>query len=139
VKLLSGLSLLAVLRAVAARVLLDPATSPGRPHAQFVALAGEADLDQWFARSMLQPVVLFLHDPGCPISAAAHRQVAKLEGEIGLIDVRGGRSLSRAVETRTGVRHESPQVIMLRHGRPVWSASHFAITTDAVDAARREA
>jgi bacillithiol system protein YtxJ len=137
-KLLSGLSLVAVLRAIAVRVLFDPSTSPGRPHAQFVALAGEADLDEWFARSMLRPVVLFLHDPGCPISAAAHRQVAKLEGEIGLIDVRGGRSLSHAVETRTGVRHESPQVIVLRNGRPVWSASHFVITADAVNAARRE-
>jgi hypothetical protein len=39
------------------------------------------------------------------------------------------------------VRHESPQVIVLRAGRAAWSASHFRITADAVrgalDAARR--
>jgi bacillithiol system protein YtxJ len=33
---------------------------------------------------------------------------------------------------RLGVRHETPQAILLRDGRPVWNASHFRITADAL-------
>jgi bacillithiol system protein YtxJ len=48
----------------------------------------------------------------------------RLEADIPLIDVRRAHALSRAVEERTGVRHESPQVIVPRRGRAGWSASH---------------
>lgn len=43
----------------------------------------------------------------------------RLEADIPLIDVRRAHALSRAVEERTGVRHESPQVIVPRRGRLV--------------------
>jgi hypothetical protein len=33
---------------------------------------------------------------------------------------------------RLGVRHETPQAILLRDGKPVWKASHFRITADAL-------
>jgi bacillithiol system protein YtxJ len=49
-----------------------------------------------------------------------------------LVDVTSGQALSHAIEERTGVRHESPQVIVLRHGKATWHASHFAITARAV-------
>ncbi len=46
--------------------------------------------------------------------------------------------LKRAVAERTGVAHESPQVIVVRDGRVAWSAAHFAITAGAVAQAVRE-
>lgn len=55
-----------------------------------------------------------------------------------MIVVQQSRSLSREVETRTGVRHESPQTIILRHGKAVWSASHYDITADGVERALSE-
>jgi bacillithiol system protein YtxJ len=51
------------------------------------------------------------------------------------VDVRRDRAVSRAIEAQTGVRHESPQAIVLRHGKAVWDASHFAITAEAVTGA----
>lgn len=41
--------------------------------------------------------------------------------------MREDRELSLAVAERTGVRHESPQVICLFGGRPVGHASHYDI------------
>ena len=41
--------------------------------------------------------------------------------------MREDRPLSLAVAERTGVRHESPQVICLRGGRAVGQASHYDI------------
>ena len=47
--------------------------------------------------------------------------------------------LWRAIESRFGVEHESPQVIVLRKGQVCWDASHFKITAEAVAKAVREA
>jgi bacillithiol system protein YtxJ len=54
------------------------------------------------------------------------------EGEIVLVEVQRSRELSNEIENRLGVRHESPQVIVLRNGQVVWDASHFKVTADAV-------
>ena len=42
------------------------------------------------------------------------------------------RPLSQLIAARSGVEHESPQVIIFRRGAPVWNASHHDITTDAL-------
>ena len=89
-------------------------------------------------KSMLErqrPTLLFLHDPGCPISLIARYEVAAVDGDVALIDVRASPALSREVEQRTGVKHESPQAIVLRDGHAVWSASHFGVTAEGIAAA----
>ena len=103
-----------------------------RMHGPFVPVPDRAALDELFARSYTTPVVLFQHDPFCGGSAIAYRELARLSDEIPFIDVARSQPLSRAVAERTGIRHESPQVLVLRHGQAVWWASHSAITADAV-------
>lgn len=98
--------------------------------------AGE--LDELFARSNDEPVLLFKHSNTCPISAAAYEQMERVSAEVSLIVVQRERELSREVESRTGVRHESPQALVLRRGEVVWSASHFDVTAEAVEAALRQ-
>ena len=49
-----------------------------------------------------------------------------------LLDVRGNSALAREVERRAGVRHESPQLIVLVDGRVAWHASHGRVTAKAV-------
>lgn len=44
--------------------------------------------------------------------------------------MREDRPLSLAVEERTGVQHQSPQVICLVGGRAVANASHYDITAE---------
>jgi len=45
------------------------------------------------------------------------------------------RPVARGIAERCGVRHESPQAILFEAGRPVWHASHDAITLGALHAA----
>jgi len=52
-----------------------------------------------------------------------------------LVDVLDQRPLSQALAARLGIRHESPQAIVLQSGTPVWHDSHFAVTADALAAA----
>ena len=103
------------------------------PVARVVPVADAGELKTVLERQ--GPTLLFLHDPGCPISLFARFEVAAVEGEVALIDVRASPSLSREVERRTGVKHESPQAIVLRDGQAIWSASHFGVTAEGIEAA----
>lgn len=92
-----------------------------------------ADLDRLFRESDERVVVLFNHDPWCPISGRAFREMSKVECNVAIVDVSRARDVTAEIAQRTGVRHESPQVLVLHGGREVWNASHFAISAEAVD------
>ena len=49
-----------------------------------------------------------------------------------LVDVRAQRSVSQQVALRSGVEHESPQIIVFQRGAVVWNASHDDITAEAL-------
>ena len=105
----------------------------------FATVSGPEDLDALFERSSKGPVVLFLHDYYCPVSFAAYDEMVDVTGDIALIDVAAQKDLSSAVENRTRVRHQSPQVIILSDGEPKWAASHYSIKTADVTEAIGEA
>ena len=97
------------------------------------------ELEAAIAESSDRPVLLFKHSRSCGISCEALDELrAHVEGAGGpaaykLITVQSHRHVSNEAATRLGVRHETPQAILLRNGRPVWSASHFRITKDQLD------
>jgi bacillithiol system protein YtxJ len=104
----------------------------------FNPVSDAAALEELFARSHEEPVLLFKHSTACPISARAHQQMEGVKTPIAIVVVQQSRDVSREVEQRTGVRHETPQALVLRNGRVVWNASHFDITADAVEQAMKE-
>ena len=106
--------------------------------APFVSVTEMQQLEEVFKRSQEKPVVLFKHSTTCPISSAAYQQMEQMPDEVSLIVVQHARDLSREVEKRTGIRHESPQAIILRDGHAAWHASHWKVTADAVERAVRE-
>lgn len=110
--------------------------------AEFVEVDDTAALEELFARSQEAPVVLFKHSTTCPISARAHQQMSRLDAsvarDVGLVVVQTARGVSQEIASRTGIRHESPQAIILRNGKAVWDASHFDITAEAVEGAVNE-
>lgn len=96
-------------------------------------------IDKLTEQSKDRPVVIFKHSLTCPISAAAFDQMEVFEGPVSLVEVQKARQLSNEIESRLGVPHESPQVIVIRNGQVVWNASHFKITSAAVTKAVSEA
>ncbi|MEM6796794.1 MAG: bacillithiol system redox-active protein YtxJ [Acidobacteriota bacterium] len=103
-------------------------------------IESESALDGAFERSANNPVILFKHSLTCPVSSAALREYEKfLEGHEGvdatLIEIQNHRPLSNAVAERTGIRHESPQALVLKSGEVAWHASHWSITVDSLKAA----
>lgn len=93
-------------------------------------------LEAAIAESLERPVLLFKHSRTCGISHEAldelriHLERNPPNATYKMITVQSHRRLSDEVAERLGVRHETPQAILLRGGRPVWKASHFRITAD---------
>ena len=106
--------------------------------ARFVPVDDEGALDELIEQSRERPVLLFNFDPYCGVNAAVRRDVVTLDADVSVVDVDANHELGQAVAKKTGVRHESPQMILLKDGKAVWSASHFSITAGAVRAALAE-
>lgn len=102
--------------------------------AEFIKIGSSGRLAELFAESADRPVVLFKHSATCPISSGVYREVARLDSIVNLVVVQTDRPISDEIAERTGVRHESPQAIVLRNGRAVYHASHYDVIAEDVSA-----
>lgn len=98
----------------------------------FFKIDNRETLDKLITDSNHQPVVIFKHSNACGISSAAYREMEKLESPVNLLEVQTAREVSRELADLTGIRHETPQVIILKDGKAVWNASHFDVKAGAV-------
>ena len=81
--------------------------------------------------------ILFKHSTRCPISAGARQEMEAFLAEgpgmpVYAVDVNARTEVSDYLAERTGVEHQSPQVIVLRGGRPAWHASRLEVTAAAL-------
>ena len=94
------------------------------------------DLELALAASWTQPVLLFKHSVTCGTSAFAKEEIEAwldahppVGAELYIVDVHRSRVVARAIAERLRVRHESPQVLLIRDGVVTWHASHFNVST----------
>lgn len=94
------------------------------------------EVDQLLQESHEKPVFIFKHSDTCPISDRAFNEFQDFikthpgDGyEFTLVVIREHRDVSNAIAEQTGVKHESPQAILLADGEAVWDDSHYEITT----------
>lgn len=104
-----------------------------------IPLSDLVELEAAIQESVERPVLLFKHSRHCGVSCEA---LDELRSHIGrhagsaaykMITVQTHRPVSDAATRRLGIRHETPQAILLKGGKPVWSASHFRITASQLD------
>ena len=95
-------------------------------------------LDELVAQSHEQPCLLFKHSTRCSISAMAKHRLERdwLASTPSLqpfyLDLIAFRQISNEVESRFGIRHESPQALLIQNGRCVYDASHLDIHLDEI-------
>ena len=100
-------------------------------------------LEQLLKRSHHEPVLLFKHSTQCSRSAGVIEDFEAFEQDnpavpCGLILVIEDRNVSDEVENRFGIRHESPQAILIVNEKATWHASHWKVTQDSIEAAMAE-
>lgn len=100
------------------------------------SLHTEADLAAAVAHSNKVPVVLYKHSATCGVSYRARREIEHLieatDPPVYEVVVQHARALSSLIAERWHIRHESPQVIVLHRGEPIFNASHRRVTAQAL-------
>src|SRR2546423_1293057 len=99
---------------------------------RFFKIGDRATLENLLNYSKQKPVIVFKHSIACGVSSRAYREMEKVDEQVNILEVQTAREISRELENLTGVRHETPQVIVLRDGKAVWNASHFDVTANGV-------
>ena len=140
-----GASSVAVFATLVDKVKGGTEKEPDRPEPGTKEMVTEGDYLAALVMSKSQPVLIFKHSTQCEVSGAAYRRTAKwlTESEdekprVFLVKVIEHRPVSQLIEKQTEVKHESPQVILLSEGEPVWNTSHEAITEDSLSKALAE-
>lgn len=100
--------------------------------ATFSKLDSLEKLEDLFARSHEVPIVIFKHSSRCGVSAMVSRRMVGLEAEINIVVVQTSRDVSTAIEEKTGVRHQTPQALIVRNGEAVYQASHYSVNPEAL-------
>ncbi|MHB1651800.1 MAG: bacillithiol system redox-active protein YtxJ [Desulfitobacteriaceae bacterium] len=98
-------------------------------------------LQEWdnvLDESSRRPIVLFKHSTACPVSARAWKEVQAFIREnadevlVAIVKVIESRPVSNQVTEDLGIKHESPQVMLLRDRQVSWHTSHNAVTQDQI-------
>lgn len=79
------------------------------------------------------PQVIYKHSYSCAVSLFAKSSLeSDLESiaekaDLHLVDVIAQRPLANEISDKTGIRHESPQIILMYKGDPFWHDSHGGV------------
>ncbi len=96
-------------------------------------------LDQIARDSFDLPIVIFKHSVTCGISAAAKHRLEHHWDEISTeiqfyyLDLLSYRLISTAIADRWQVRHQSPQIIIIKEDKAVYNTSHHLIEAGDIE------
>ncbi|GKV66388.1 general stress protein [Sporosarcina sp. NCCP-2331] len=96
--------------------------------------------DEILDQSNEKPVLMMKHSSTCPVSASAFSAFQRTETNLSkyYLIVQKSRPLSQEIERELQIRHESPQLFLLKDGKAVWKASHYAIMEPSITKAIQE-
>lgn len=104
--------------------------------AQVQELVTTADADAMLEASHEAPVYLLKHSISCPVSARGQMEFVGLEGDadppLYAVVVQYARDVSTYLAEHLGVRHETPQAILIKDGEAVDVKSHGSVRLSAL-------
>lgn len=104
----------------------------------WIPLTSTAQLDEAVQRSSGRKVVIFKHSTRCHISKMVLRgfesEVAGTDKPVDFyfLDLLNYRNISNEIESRFGVTHQSPQLLVLQNGKVTRHASHNSISASMI-------
>jgi bacillithiol system protein YtxJ len=115
-------------------LLFLPACGREQKMGNIILIKSNDDLERVLQQSQGEALLLFKHSTSCQISAKAFSEFqsyvnSKPEGLLfAMVRVIEERPLSQEIARRLGVKHESPQLLLIQQGKVVWHDSHWRIT-----------
>ncbi len=93
---------------------------------------------QFLDISEQQPLfAVFKHSTRCSVSSMAKSRLERnwnLDFPVLYLDVLQYRSVSNLIASKSGVQHQSPQLIVFQNGKVIYDASHNGIILDDLKA-----
>lgn len=100
---------------------------------KWIELTEESQIDEMLKASFNQPQIIFKHSVQCPISKAAYNRVMEMDSEAWYVDVINCRPVSNKIEADFAVKHESPQVLIIKDGKSIYNESHRKIEVAKIE------
>ncbi|SDR11259.1 bacillithiol system protein YtxJ [Chryseobacterium soldanellicola] len=101
-------------------------------------IESEEDLAKALEKSYINNIAIFKHSTSCFISKTVlrnfEREIENIDQKVELyyLDLLVYRSLSNKIAEDLGVRHESPQLIVIENGKAIDNASHQNISVSQI-------
>lgn len=103
--------------------------------AAYRELTTESEWEQALEATGDKPLLVLKHSTRCPVSAAALEEFEDYlrdepaQGvEYAMVKVIESRPVSNRIAEDLGVKHESPQIILVKNKEKYWAASHWSVT-----------
>jgi len=96
-------------------------------------LSDDNDFKKMLERSRKRPQLLYKHSTICSFSRMAKGELISAsedireKADINYLGVIESRALSNKAAQQLGVRHESPQIILIEEEEAVWDTSHGGV------------
>ncbi|MDR8394276.1 bacillithiol system redox-active protein YtxJ [Aliifodinibius sp. S!AR15-10] len=96
-------------------------------------ISGTENIDAILRASSEKPQIIYKHSHRCSVCILAKEELEGIADQVldstdlYMINVIHQRDLSNAIASTFDVRHESPQVIIIKDGEVAWKGSHWAI------------
>jgi bacillithiol system protein YtxJ len=101
----------------------------------WIEVKSEADLNNIIKESFQDNlgVAIFKHSTRCSISSVAKTRLStfwdfKEELPVYYLDLISYREISNLIAEKFKIRHESPQLLIIKNGEVVYNASHLSIS-----------
>lgn len=103
----------------------------------WINLTSEKDLNELINRSHEQPQIIYKHSLRCGTSYLVKENLEDsaipLNADFHLLDLINNRALSNQVSEIFRIRHESPQVLVIKNGICVYSKAHIGIKMTGIE------
>ncbi|SPF56722.1 General stress protein [Candidatus Desulfosporosinus infrequens] len=105
---------------------------------EFKEITCSREFEEILDESCRHKIILFKHSTTCPISARAWQEVqdfireGSAEVPVVMIKVIESRPVCNQATEDLGVKHQSPQVLLLSNKKVLWHASHQSVTKNEI-------
>lgn len=107
--------------------------------AQLKEMKTVTEWEEVLDQSRSRPLLVFKHSTTCPISADAFKELEtylndepREDVDYVMVKVIESRDVSNKIAEDLGVKHESPQAIVVEGRKESWNKSHWDITQESL-------
>lgn len=107
-------------------------------HDDWNVLQDEDEVQALMEASEDQPQLVYKHSHRCSICIMAKERIEESfnalsqKATMNFVNVIKSRPVSDVLTNQTGIRHESPQVLLIQNKEVIWHDSHGSIKTEKI-------